>query len=309
MPISDTRNANAQAYRFRELLTPSYVSLFARLFQGKEGAITTHGDNYTSVKINYNVIDEGSATPTIRAEETNTLNHYKFVNGRENFFPVVRDGIISTKVGTANVTALANAALRLETINFDRAMLLGADGNKGLLIAQTNDLLRVTLTGDALELPNATATFETRANAVQALGTAFRAKIDETSMAQSGVVLIYGADLKAYLSATNTTTDNLSLLDYFRKGLDMQTAIVKVQDRLIAGSALTNGITFVDLDSLTADVGGESKFPTATKTQNEVRDSFEYDVVRISRGSVQVTPGVEGGIINAAVTIKEALSA
>lgn len=303
MTISDIRNVNYKTDKFRALLTPTYPSLFARLFLGRENAINVVGNDYESVGVRYNVIDDGSATPTIRAEETNTVNHYKFVGGKEKFNPVLRDGIISVKSGTSDMTALSNAALRLETINFDSDMLLGADGNKGILVSSVGDALRLTVDGAVLALPAKTASFEARANAVQALGAAFRKVIDSSSMAASGYVLIYGSSLKEYLSAKNTATDNATLLGYFRDGLDLPMAMIKIQDRLIEGSTLTNGISFLDANGFDADVCGESKLPYITVGAPEKRDSFEYDVVRVSRGSVQIKPTVEGGIITAVVTI------
>lgn len=304
MAIHDLRNVNYSTDKFRALLPVTHTSVLAKLFIGREGAITKYTNDLENVKINYNIIDDSSANATIVAEETNTYNHYKYVPNKENFMPVLRAGVISGKAGKADMTALSGEALRIEGINFDKALLAGADGNKALL-GFTADTLRKTVSPDAL--PEFTGSnYAACAEAARALGQLFREKIDATSMAESGFVVLYGDELKQWMAIRNTNTDSLTLMDEFRAGLDMPLAFIKVANRLLEGTALaaTNGITFLGANQFEGDVAGESTFPTATVCPQEQRDSYAYDVVRIERGSAQVRPIVEGGMIGATITIE-----
>lgn len=306
MPISDLRNVNYNTEEFRALVGVPYMPIFSRLMTPDQIQLISGDKDTTTLK--YNLLDDSSATPTVRAEETNTINHYKFVGGSDKFYSVIRDGIISAKSGTIDATAHARFALRQELKNFDASFLVGADGNKGVLGLTTSDPLRLVLSGAFLLLPfydAETPNFTECAKAAFDLGAAFRESIDQSSMASQGVVMIYGSDLKAWLSRRNTATDNRSLYDYFRDGINMPLAQFLIQDQLLAGSTIAsaNGISFIDNSNLEANVAGEFATPDLFVGQPEIKDTLSYDVIRITRGSVQARPTVEGGIVSATITI------
>lgn len=302
MAIHDLRNVNYSTDKFQALLPVTHNPLLARLFIGRESAITLHSDDYEKITTKYDVIDEGSATPTVRAEETNTYNHYKFVKDKEIFKPRVRVGVINGVAGKADMTGLSGQALRMEMVNFDKALLAGEDGNTALL-GFSADTLRATVSPSTLTPYNG-SNFGALAEEARAMGELFRAKVDATSMAESGYAVIYGATLKAWLGVRNSNTDNLTLLDEFRAGLDMPLATIKVADRLLTGTALAsaNGITFAGANQFQADVAGDTRMPTVAVRPQENRDGFAYDVVHVMRGSVAVRPTVEGGLIGATVS-------
>jgi hypothetical protein len=165
------------------------------------------------------------------------------------------------------------------------------------------------MAGSELTLPfynSTTPNFAECAAAAFNLGAAFREAIDQSSMASQGICMIWGSDLKAWMSRRNTLTDGRTLADYFRDGINMPLAQFLIQDQLLVGTSIAsaNGISFIDNGNLEAEVAGESETPDVFVGAVETRDSIAYDVVRVSRGSVQARPTVEGGIVSATITIE-----
>ena len=296
----DKRQTPITIEEYRECLVPSYQSLTMALMGGYQSQIRVHDFNTDKVITKKDILDSRSIVPTVFNTEMTEVNHAKFYPIGQTFAAVgMYLGFRTSQMQNGNRQSCHNAIIRELTIAWDRMAMVGGFGNKGLLKSYADDPLRVTMAD--VTLPKASETFEARAKAVKDMGLAIKESIDSNSASDSVTVLVYGKDLQAYLTDANTATDATTLRSYLIKGFG--TKYVNVID---VPALLTKDTDLADANGLAIIANGTmemdtTEYPDLDKIGSNESESGDFDWSRFKIGSVQLKPGIQGGITNLAV--------
>lgn len=300
--MPDVRKKAVTVEEYREKLVPSYQTITMALMGGYQDQIRTHDFNTEKVITHSDVLDSRTVIPTVFSTEMTEVNHAKFYPVGESFAAVgMYLGLRVNAAQKTNRLSNHNAILRELSIAWDRSVLAGEFGNKGLLKSYSDDPMRVTMSN--LALPKPTADFAARADAVLGLGQDLKDAINETSGSNNVTVLVHGKTLQGYLAKTNSATDVASLYDYLRKGFgpDKLVNIVEVPALALKGSSIEteNGITVVANGTLELDT---TEWPDLDKVGTKESEEGDYDWSRFKIGSAQIKTSIKGGIINRKIT-------